>query len=63
MPSKHNGAPILKHVETIHLHCDSSSFGWGSVLYDYAEVRGFYSTLDTTHHIAYKELKAVRCAI
>jgi hypothetical protein len=32
VPSKHNGAPIWKPVETAYLLCDSSSFGWGAVL-------------------------------
>jgi len=50
-------------VETTYLHCDSSSFGWGAVLNNCAETRGFSATPDTEQHITYKELKAVKCAI
>jgi hypothetical protein len=63
VPTRHNGAPIWKPVETAYLHCDSSSFGWGAVLNDCSEARGFWSSPDTEQHITYKELKAVRCAI
>ncbi len=63
MPSKHNGAPIWKPVKTSYIQCDSSSFGWGAVMNDCAEARGFWSTPNTEKHITYKELKAVRCAI
>ena len=63
MPSKHNGAQIWKPLETTYLHCDSSSFGWGAVLNDCSEARGFWSAPDTDQHITYKEFKAVTCAI
>jgi hypothetical protein len=63
VPGKHNGAPIFKSVETAYLHCDSSGFGWGAVLNDCIEARGFWSGKDREQHITFKELKAVRCAI
>ena len=63
VPSRHNGAPIWKPVETAYLHCDSSSFGWGAVLNDCLEARGVWTGGDRQEHITYKELKAVRLAI
>ena len=41
VPDKHNGSPIFKSVETAYLHYDSNGFGWGAVLNDYNEARGF----------------------
>ena len=41
VPDKHSGAPIFKSVETAYLHYDSSGFGWGAVLNDCSEARGF----------------------
>ena len=41
VPDKHNGSPIFKSVETAYLHCDSSGFGWGAILNDCDEARGF----------------------
>ena len=63
VPSEHNGSPIWKPVENAYLHCDSSSFGWGAVLNDRVEARGFWTNPDLGEHITFKELKAVRCAI
>ena len=63
MPENHNGAPIFKPVESSYLHCDSSGFGWGVVLNDCIEARGFWTGPDKLQHITFKELKAVRCAI
>ena len=63
VPNKHNGAPIFKAVETAYLHCDSSGFGWGAVLNDCIEARGFWTGADKEAHITFKKLKAVRCAI
>ncbi len=63
MPEKHNSAPIFKPVESSYLQCDSSGFGWGVVLNDCIEARGFWTGLDKFKHITFKELKAVRCAI
>jgi hypothetical protein len=63
VPSKHNGAPIFKAVETAYLLCDSSGFDWGAVLNDCVEARGFWAGQDKHMHITFKELKAVRCAI
>ena len=56
LPSKHNGAPIWKPVETAYFHFDSNSFGRGAVLNDCAEARGFLSAPDSEQHITYKEL-------
>ncbi len=63
MPEKHNGAPIFKPVESFYLHCDSIGFGWGAVLNDCIEARGFWNRPDKLQHITFKEPKAVRCAI
>jgi hypothetical protein len=63
VPEKHNGAPIFKPIESSYLHCDSSGFGWGAVLNDCIEARGFWTGPDKLQHITFKELKAVRCAI
>ena len=63
VPEKHNGSPIFNYVESIYLHCNSSGFGWGVVLTDYIEVRGFWTGPDKLQHITFKELKAARCAI
>jgi hypothetical protein len=41
VPSKHNGAPISKPLETTYIHSDSSRFGWAAVINDCAEARGF----------------------
>ena len=46
VPEKHNGSPIFKAVETAYLHCDSNGFGWGAVLNDCIEARGFWSGSD-----------------
>ncbi len=46
-----------------YLHFDSSGYGWGAVLNDYVEARGFWGMPDLNEHITFKELKAVRCAI
>ena len=45
------------------MHCDSISYGWGAVLNNCVESRGFWTTPDHQEHITFKELKAVRCAI
>jgi hypothetical protein len=63
VPKKHNGSPIFKAVEAAYLHCDSIGLGWGAVLNDCIEARGFWSGSDKLQHITSKELKAVRCAI
>ncbi len=41
VPEKHNGAPFFKAVETAYLHSDSSGYGWGAVLNDCVEAKGF----------------------
>ncbi len=51
VPSKHNGAPFRKSLETDYLHCNSSHFGGGSVLKDCAEAMGFWSTPDLHRRI------------
>jgi len=50
-------------VENAYIHCDSSGYGWGAVLNNCVEARGFWSMPDLGEHITFKELKAVRCAI
>ena len=63
VPDKHNGAPIFKAIATAYLHCDSSGYGWGAILNDCIETRGFWSGQDKELHIIFKKIKAVRCAI
>ena len=54
---------MWKSIENAYNHCDSRGYGWGAVLNDHVEARGFWSTNDPEEHITYKEMKAVRCAI
>jgi hypothetical protein len=63
VPTQNNARSIFKPVETAYLHCDSSSFGWGAVLNDHHEARGFRDPVDSAQHITWKELKAVRLAL
>eukprot|EP00873_Tetraselmis_striata_P021878 jgi/Tetstr1/442142/TSEL_030295.t1 len=63
VPTQHNGRPINRPVETGYLHVDSSSYGWGAVLNEHHEARGFWYDDDRNAHITLKELKAVRLAI
>jgi hypothetical protein len=63
VPSHHNGAPIWKFIENAYLHCDSSGFGWGAVLNNFVETRGFWGMPDLDEHITFKELKVVRYAM
>jgi hypothetical protein len=60
VPSQSNGKPIHKPIETTYLHTDSSGYGWGAVLNEHVEARGFWSKEDEQQHITWKELKAVR---
>jgi hypothetical protein len=60
VPCQSNEKPVHKPVETAYLHTDSSSYGWGVVLSEHVEARGFSSAEDEQRHIAWKELKAVR---
>jgi len=41
VPDCKNGPPIWKPIENAYLHCDSSGYGWGAVLNDCVEARGF----------------------
>ena len=63
VPTQKTSAPIWRPVVTAYMHCDSSSFGWGAVLNNSVEARGFWYGPDRLHHITWKELKAVRCAV
>jgi hypothetical protein len=63
VPSHSNGKPIHKPIETAYLHTDSSGYGWGAVLNEHVEARGFWSKEDEPHHITLKELKVVRQAV
>ena len=63
MLSHYNGAKICKPIDNAYLHCDSIGHGWGAVLKDCVEARGFQEMPDLIEHITFKELKAVRCAI
>eukprot|EP00873_Tetraselmis_striata_P022023 jgi/Tetstr1/442287/TSEL_030428.t1 len=50
-------------VETVYMHVDSSSYGWGEVLNETTEECGFCYDGDRELHITYKELKAVLYAV
>jgi hypothetical protein len=63
VPSANNGRSNFSPIETAYEHCGSSSYGWGAVLNEQLEARGFWSVTDQQHHITWKELKAVRLAI
>lgn len=63
VPTQKTSAPIWRPVESAYLHCDSSSFGWGAVLNNAVEARGFWYGEDIQRHITWKELKAVRRAV
>jgi hypothetical protein len=63
VPSKSNGKPIHKPVETAYLHTDGSGYGWGAVINEHLEARGFWSKEDEHQYITWKELKAVRHAV
>jgi hypothetical protein len=60
VPSQSNGKLIHIPVETPYLHTGISGYGWGAVLNEHLEVRGFLCKEDKHHHITWKELKAVR---
>eukprot|EP00873_Tetraselmis_striata_P044127 jgi/Tetstr1/464391/TSEL_009184.t1 len=59
VPTRHNGAPIMRPVETAYLHTDSSQYGWVVVLCETMEARGYWYEEDRRRHILYKELKAL----
>ena len=63
VPSQHNRRPILRSPETAYLHVDSSSYGWGAVLNECSEARGYWDLEQRAQHITYKELRAVRHAV
>jgi hypothetical protein len=63
VPSHHNGVPIWKTIENAYIQFDSNNYGWGAVLNDCVESRGFMTTPDLQEHITFKKMKAVRCAI
>lgn len=46
VPSANNGRSIFSPIETAYLHCDSSGYGWGAVLNEQLEARGFWSATD-----------------
>eukprot|EP00873_Tetraselmis_striata_P004131 jgi/Tetstr1/424395/TSEL_014954.t1 len=65
VPAQHNGRSMYKPVETAYLHADSGSYGWGAVLNNNSayQARGFWYEDDRSHHITWKELRAVRHAV
>lgn len=63
VPKTSNGRSMFRPVETAYLHVDSSGYGWGAVLNELKEARGFWYDMDRDSHITFKELKAVRFAI
>lgn len=63
VPAQHNGRPIHRAVETAYLHVDASDFGWGAVLNEHLDARGFWTSPTREAHITLKELQAVRHAV
>ena len=41
VPARNNQKPIHRPLETAYMHVDSSDFGWGAVLNELKEARGF----------------------
>ena len=41
VPKHHNGAPIWKLIETAYIHCDFIRYGWGAMLNNCVDARGF----------------------
>eukprot|EP00873_Tetraselmis_striata_P033006 jgi/Tetstr1/453270/TSEL_003953.t2 len=52
-----------RSVETAYMHVDSSGYGWGAVLNETTEARGFWYDGDRELHTIFKELKAIRYAM
>eukprot|EP00873_Tetraselmis_striata_P012615 jgi/Tetstr1/432879/TSEL_022228.t1 len=52
-----------RSVETAYMHVDSSGYGWGAVLNETTEARGFWYDGDRELHTIFKELKAIRYAV
>jgi hypothetical protein len=63
VPIQSNGKPIHEPVETAYLHTDNSGYGWGAVLNEHLEARGFWSKEDEQQHITWTELEDVRHAL
>jgi hypothetical protein len=49
--SANNGRSIFSSIETAYLHIESSCYGWGAVLNEQLEARGFWSATDLHQHI------------
>jgi hypothetical protein len=45
------------------MHCDTSGYGWGAVLNEQLEARGFRSHIDKHQHDPWDELEAVQLAV
>jgi hypothetical protein len=63
VPNHANGKNIHRPVESAYIHCDSSGYGWGAVLNNILEARGFWGPQDKQQLITWKEPKAVRMAV
>ena len=63
VPAQNNGRNIFRTTESAFLHTDSSDYGWGAVLNETTESRGYWGLQDREEHITFKELKAVRHAV
>jgi hypothetical protein len=51
VPSHANGKNINRHVETIYIYYDGSSYGWGAVLNNKLEARGLWGIHHEHQHI------------
>jgi hypothetical protein len=63
VPSAKNGRSIFSPIESAYLHCNNFGYGWGALLNEQLEARGFWPAADQQQHITCKELKAVRLAV
>eukprot|EP00873_Tetraselmis_striata_P044139 jgi/Tetstr1/464403/TSEL_009196.t1 len=52
-----NGRSICTLVDTVYMHVDSSGYGWGAVLNETTEARGFKYDGDRELHITYKAVR------
>jgi hypothetical protein len=53
VPNHANGKNMHRPVESAYIHCDSSGYGWGTVLNFRLEARGFWGPEDEKQHITW----------
>jgi hypothetical protein len=63
VPKHANGKKIQRPVETAYIHYDTIGHFWGAVLNGKLDARGLWGQRDETHHMTWKDMKAVRLAV